>query len=83
MRTQQRIFIAIAVLFLGSIVPQAGLADGPGGTAASARIQVTGDPTPIETIRAALVATAQDVVPEARDAQVTLSQITPPLQARR
>jgi hypothetical protein len=80
MRTQQWTVMTIAVVVLGTIVPQAGLAGGPGETAASARIQVTGDPTPIETIRAALLATAQDVVPEARDAQVTLSQITPPLQ---
>jgi hypothetical protein len=43
-------------------------------------IEVTGDPTPIETIRAALLATAQTVVAEARDARVTLLQTTPPLQ---
>jgi hypothetical protein len=41
---------------------------------------VTGDPTPIETLRAALLATAQDLVPEARDARVTLLQTTPLLQ---
>jgi hypothetical protein len=48
MRIQQWTVMAISVVVLGTIVPQAGLAGASGGTAASARIQITGDPTPID-----------------------------------
>jgi hypothetical protein len=58
MGTRQWTLIAIAVAVFGTLVPEVGLADGPGVPAASARIEVTGDPTPIETIRAALLAAA-------------------------
>jgi hypothetical protein len=80
MRARQWTIAMMAVVVLGGILPQPGLAGRPGVPAASARIVVTGDPTPIETLRAALLAVAQDLVPEARDARVTLLQTTPPLQ---
>jgi hypothetical protein len=65
MRARYRMISTIAVGVLGSIVPQAGFGDGPGVPVASPRITVTGDPTPIETIRTALLAAAPQIVPEA------------------
>jgi len=80
MSTRHHTLAAIAVVVLMAVLPQAGLAEVPAGSLAPALIQVPGDPTPIETLRAALLATARAMVPEARDAQVTLAQVTPPLE---
>lgn len=80
MRARYRMISTIAGGVLGSIVPQAGFGDGPGVPVASPRITVTGDPTPIETIRTALLAAAPQIVPEAGDARVTLRQTIPSLQ---
>jgi hypothetical protein len=73
----------IAVALLALIIPQAGLARDPGVPGGASTIAVTGDPTPVETMRAALIAAAPDLMPEAREGRVILRETIPSLQPLR
>jgi hypothetical protein len=55
------------------------VAQPPSISLSSVRVEVTGDPTPIETLHLAIVTTARAMVPEARGDQLALIQIAPPL----
>ncbi len=80
MRIRSSALIVIAVGLLGAAIPRTGLAEVPGRALPPLRVAVTGDPTPIETQRLAILTTARATVPEARGIQVTLAQTAPPLQ---
>jgi len=80
MRAYLLTIVAAAVLIPGVTLPEAGVAQAPGASVPRVEVAVTGDPTPIETLRLAIVTTAREVVPEARRAPVALAQTAPPLE---
>jgi len=53
MRIRSSTLIVIAAGLLGATIPRTGLAEVPGRALPPPRVAVTGDPTPIETQRAA------------------------------
>lgn len=80
MRIRSSALIVMAAGILGAIVPRTGLASVPERALPPLRVAVTGDPTPVETQRLAILTTARAVVPEMRGVQISLAQTAPPLQ---
>ncbi len=80
MHIRSSTLIVMATVILGVMLPRAGLAEVPGGPLPPLRVAVTGDPTPIETQRLAILTIARAMVPEARGIQISLVQTAPPLQ---
>jgi len=69
-----------ATLALGRPFPQQGLAQVPAASLPPVHLQVTGDPTPVETLRLAIVTAARAAMPEAGTGRVSLTETAPPLQ---
>ncbi len=80
MRIRSSTLILIAAGILGATIPQTGLAEVPDRSLPPLRVAVTGDPTPIETQRLAILSAARTTMPEARGIHLTLAQTAPPLQ---
>jgi hypothetical protein len=72
--------IMLAAVSLGVTSPRVGIAQVPSAPLPPVRVDVTGDPAPIETLRFAILTTARTVVPDARSGQLSLSETAPPLQ---
>jgi len=50
--------VVVAAVMLGVLLPQAGLADAPAVSSSPVRVEAAGDPTPIETLRLAILTVA-------------------------
>ncbi len=72
--------IAVAAVFFGVLSPRIGIAEVPSVPLPPVRVEVTGNPAPVETQRLAILTAARALVPEARSGQVSLTETTPPLQ---
>jgi hypothetical protein len=80
MRARFAALTLVLALVLGEPVPREGAAQSAPEPLQPVQLQVTGDPTPLETLRLAILTTARAVVPEGRNGRVTLSETAPPLQ---
>ncbi|HKV44098.1 MAG TPA: hypothetical protein VJT32_05400 [bacterium] len=80
MRTRIVTFTLAVAAVVGATPPRLGIAQLLPATLPSVHVRVTGDPTPVETLRLAILTTARAAVPEVRDSQVALEQTAPPLQ---
>ena len=72
--------VLAAVLLLGVTPPPAGTAQGPPALIPPVRVEVTGNPAPVETLRLAIITAARAQVLGAPGGQVSLAETTPPLQ---
>ncbi len=78
MRLRWGIVSVIAAIALAVTLPEAGVAEAP-APRSPVRVEVTGDPTPVETLHLAIVTTARAAAPEARGDHVALAHVAPPL----
>ena len=83
MRTRFAALVAAATsatLALARPFPREGMAQAPAASLPPVHLQVTGDPTPVETLRLAIVTAARAAMPEAGTGRVSLTETAPPLQ---
>ena len=80
MRTRFAALMLMAALVLGRPVPREATAQAPPPALPPVHLQVTGDPTPVETLRLAILTAARAAMPEAGTGRVTLTETDPPLQ---
>ena len=78
MRTRWGIVGVFAPVILGVTLPEAGVAQAP-ASRPPLRVEVTGDPTPVETLHLAIVTTVRAMAREARGDHVALAHVASPL----
>jgi len=71
--------IALAAASFGLTFPRAGTAEVP-APFPPVRVEVTGNPAPVETQRLAILTAARALVPGGRSGQLSLTETEPPLQ---
>jgi hypothetical protein len=80
MRAWFAALIVTAAIALGVTSPRAGTAQILPALLPPVRLEVTGDPAPVETLRLAILTAARTLVPEARAGQIALAGTAPALQ---
>ncbi|HLW59366.1 MAG TPA: hypothetical protein VKV57_05505 [bacterium] len=80
MRKRLLTFTLAAAIAVGMTPPRLGVAQLLPATFPSIHVEVTGDPTPVETLRLAILTAARAEVPEVRGGRVALQETAPPLQ---
>jgi len=79
-RTRFAGLAVFAAVLLGVTPPRAGTAQGLPAPIPPVRVEVTGDPAPVETLRLAIITAARAQLLETPGGQVSLAETTPPLQ---
>ncbi len=69
----------VAVLAAATLALWGAPAAAPGPGQPALQVQVTGGPAPVETVRLAILTAIRTLLPDARNARVTLTGTTPPL----